>query len=365
MSSKKVVVILFGGVSTEHDVSVVSARSVARSLDRERFDPVFVAIDKQGSWYLGEGAFDFLETGNNHDVGRVLLSTDPQRPGFLSLESGKMIEVDAVFPVLHGPRGEDGTMQGLLEISGLPYVGCDTMSSAIAMDKDMTKRVLAQRGLPVVKGVCVNKWMWETDREEVLDEIAETLQFPLFIKPATMGSSIGITKAQTVEEMIKGVDSAFDFSIKVVIEMSIEKPREIEVAVLGNNEPRASIPGEIIPCNEYYDFNAKYRDSSELIIPASLNKSLVDDIQFSAVEAFVAIGGAGMARVDFLVSGDGYFVNEINTIPGFTSVSMYPKLWEASGIPYPALITNLLELAFKRHGEQNALTKTVKLEMGV
>lgn len=365
MSSKKIVAILFGGVSTEHDVSVVSARSVARFLDRERFEPVFVAIDKLGSWYLGEGAFDFLENGNNLDLNRVFLSTDPQRPGFLSLESGKMIEIDVVFPVLHGPRGEDGTMQGLLEISGLPYVGCDTMSSAIAMDKDMTKRVLAQRNLPVVKGVSVNKWMWKTDREEVLDEIAETLQFPLFIKPATMGSSIGITKAQTVEEMIRGVDAAFDFSTKVVIEMSIENPREIEVAVLGNNEPRASIPGEIIPCNKWYDFDAKYRDSSELIIPANMNKSLMDDIQFTAVEAFVAIGGAGMARVDFLVSGDVYFVNEINTIPGFTSVSMYPKLWEASGIPYSTLITDLLELAFKRQEEQNALTKTIKLDKGL
>lgn len=366
VSSKQVVAILFGGVSTEHDVSVVSARSVTRSLDGDRFDAIYVGIDKNGSWYLGPGAFDLLETGNTHDVERVILSSDPQRPGFLSLENGKLIEADVIFPVLHGPRGEDGTMQGLLEISGIPYVGCDTMSSAIAMDKDMTKRVVAQRGLPVVKGVCVNKWMWKTDREEVLDEIFETLKLPLFIKPATMGSSIGIFKVNTIDEMIRGIESALDYSTKVVIETAIDKPREIEVAVLGNNEPRASIPGEVIPCNEYYDFNAKYVDgSSELVIPANLNKSLLDDIQFTAVEAYVAIGGCGMARVDFLVSQDGYFVNEINTIPGFTSISMYPKLWEATGISYSKLITTLVELAFKRHEEQGALIKTITLEKGL
>jgi D-alanine-D-alanine ligase len=362
-SKKKTVAILFGGVSTEHDVSVVSARSVLCSIDRERFDPVPVAIDKNGSWHLGEGAFDLLETGERHDVEGVILSTDTQRPGFLSLESGRLTKVDVIFPVLHGPRGEDGTMQGLLELSGIPYVGCDTMSSAVAMDKDMTKRVLAQRGLPVVKGVSVTRWIWDTDKSEVLKEISEDLTLPVFVKPATMGSSIGITKAQSVDEMIRGIDLALSYSTKVVIEEAVEQPAEVEVSVLGNNEPRASVPGQVISCKEFYDFDAKYVDgSSELIIPAALGKTLAEDIQFAAVEAFVAIGGCGMARVDFLLSKGEYFVNEINTIPGFTSISMYPKLWEASGISYPDLITTLIELAFKRHEEQNSLTKTINLD---
>jgi D-alanine-D-alanine ligase len=366
LSSEKIVAILFGGVSTEHDVSVVSARSVSKALDRELFHPVFVGIDKQGSWHLGSGAFDLLETGKADHAERVILSTDPARPGFIHLESGKSTGVDVVFPVLHGPRGEDGTMQGLLEIAGLPYVGCDTLSSAIAMDKDVTKRALAQRGLPVVKGVCVSSWMWKTDQEEVLDEITETLEFPVFIKPATMGSSIGISKAAAVDGMIQGIDLALNFSTKVVIEQAVPHAREIEVAVLGNNEPRASIPGEVIPCNDFYDFEAKYMSaSSELIIPAKLPKPLLDDIQFAAVEAFVAIGGCGMARVDFLVEGDRYYVNEINTIPGFTSISMYPKLWEATGIPYAKLITTLIELALKRHEELNALTRTITLDKGL
>lgn len=366
MSSKRVVAIVFGGVSTEHDVSVVSAKSVVRSLDPDRFEPILVAIDKNGSWYLGAGAFDLLEKKEDHDIDRVIFSTDPVRPGFLSLETGKLTEVDVIFPVLHGPRGEDGTMQGLFEIAGIPYVGCDTMSSAVAMDKDMTKRVLAQHGLPVVKGVCLTKWMWSTDRQEVLDEIFETLKLPVFIKPATMGSSIGITKAKTQEELVLGIESALRYSVKVVVENAVADPREVEVAVLGNNEPKASIPGEVIPSNEYYDFEDKYvKGSSELVIPAKIGKPLLDEIRFAAVDAFVAIGGVGMARVDFLVSEEGYFVNEINTIPGFTSISMYPKLWEATGVPYRTLITSLIELAFKRHEEQKSLVKTIELEKGL
>ncbi|HNU73212.1 MAG TPA: D-alanine--D-alanine ligase family protein [Deltaproteobacteria bacterium] len=362
-SERQRVAILFGGVSAEHDVSVVSARSISRSIDRERFDPVPVAIDKNGRWHLGEGAFDLLETGERHDVERVILSTDSERKGFLSLEAGGLTAVDVIFPVLHGPRGEDGTMQGLLELSGIPYVGCDTMSSAIAMDKDMTKRVLAQRGLPVVKGVSVTRWMWDTDRSEVLKEIGETLRLPLFVKPATMGSSIGITRAQTPDEMIQGVDLALSYSTKAVIEEAVENPVEIEVSVLGNNEPRASVPGQVIPGSVFYDFDAKYVDNtSKLVIPAAISKALTDDIQFAAVEAFVAIGGCGMARVDFLISGGVYYINEINTIPGFTSISMYPKLWEASGIPYTDLVTALIDLAFKRFQEQNALTKTITLD---
>jgi len=366
LMSKHRIAIIFGGVSTEHDVSVVSARSVAEHLDTERFDPVYVGIDKQGRWFAGPGAFDLLKTGENHDVQRVILSTDPEKKGFLAIESGELFAVDVVFPVLHGPRGEDGTMQGFLELAGIPYVGCDNISSAIAMDKDMTKRVLAQRGIPVVKGTCVTRWMWQIDRDEVLKEISTTLTPPLFIKPSTMGSSIGITRADRGDEIVQGIDKALMFSPKVVIENAVVNALEIEVAVLGNNEPVASVAGQIIPSNEFYDFNAKYVDGkTELVIPAKIGKALMEDIRFAAVDSFVTIGGSGMARVDFLVSPDTFYVNEINTIPGFTSISMYPKLWEATGIPYTQLITSLVDLAFKRYEESRTLTKVIALDKGL
>lgn len=357
---------MFGGVSTEHDVSISSATSVVRSIDTSRFEPVFVGIDKTGRWLLGPGAFDALRKGDLSGVEPVVLSTDPEKKGFLHLESGKLTGVDVVFPVLHGPRGEDGTLQGMLEMMQVAYVGCDTMSSAIAMDKDMTKRILAQRNIPVVKGTSVSAWMWQTDRPEVMKEIKKSFRYPLFIKPATMGSSIGITKAMTEEEAVRGISLAFTFSAKVVVEQAVENALEIEVAVLGNDEPRASIPGQIIPRKEFYDFDAKYVDNStELLIPAKISRSLMDRIQFMAVDAFVAIGGCGMARVDFLVSDDTIFVNEINPIPGFTNISMYPKLWEATGTPYADLVTKLIELAVKRYETVQGLTKTIVLEKGL
>lgn len=365
-SGRTRVAIIFGGVSTEHDVSIVSAMSIARSMDTERFDPVYVGIDKSGGWLLGHGAFDALRGGGMQGVERVILSTDPERRGLFHLDSGRLTEIDVIFPVLHGPRGEDGTIQGLFEMAGIAYVGCDTMSSAIAMDKDMTKRVLAQHGIPVVKGTCVSRWMWDTDREEVLREIRDTLGFPLFIKPSTMGSSIGVTKAGDMDGAVKGMDYALGFSTKAVVEKSVEHALEIEVAVLGNNEPRASVPGQVIPSGEFYDFDAKYVDNaSELIIPARIGKALAEDIQFSAVDAFVAIGGSGMARIDFLVSGESFYLNEINPIPGFTSISMYPKLWEASGLPYTDLVSTLIDLALGRHEANRALTKTIELEKGL
>ncbi|MDT8274061.1 MAG: D-alanine--D-alanine ligase family protein, partial [Desulfomonilia bacterium] len=284
MKSQLKVAVIFGGVSTEHEVSIVSATSVVRNIDRSRFEPILVAIDKKGRWFLGPGAFRLLAGDEAGDVQRVVLSTDPERRGFLHLDSGKVTEVDVVFPVLHGPRGEDGTIQGLLELVQIPYVGCDPLASAIAMDKDVTKRILSQRNLPVVKGTCVSKWLWFIDRDEVLDEISDTLSFPLFIKPATMGSSIGISKAHGSEDLVHSIEIALSFSSKVVIEQAVEDPLELEVAVLGNYEPQASLPGQVIPCNEFYDFDAKYVDSSsELIIPAQINRRLSDDIQFMAV----------------------------------------------------------------------------------
>jgi len=366
LKNSKRVALIFGGVSTEHDVSIVSAESIAESIDTDRFDPVYVAIDKIGAWYLGPGAFEYLKSGKCSDVERVVLSTDPDRLGFYHLDSGSLTEVDVVFPVLHGPRGEDGSLQGLLELAQIPYVGCDPMSSSIAMDKDMTKRVLAQRGIPVVKGTCVSKWMWDNTKEEVLKEISETLSLPLFIKPSTMGSSIGITHAFSTDDITAGIDMALGYSTKVVVEMAVQNPFEIEVSVLGNNDPQASLPGQIVPANGFYDFNAKYMDgTTELVVPAHLNRQITEDIQFMAIDAFVAIGGCGMARVDFLVSDTNIYVNEINTIPGFTGISMYPKMWEVSGLPYRDLISTLIELAIRRHETIQTLTKTIDLEKGL
>ncbi len=366
MNSKKKVALIFGGQSTEHDVSIVSASSIAKALDSRLYEPVYVAIDKQGRWFLGQGAFDLLRGKPRGDVSRVILSTDPDHRGFLALEGGDLTAVDVVFPVLHGPRGEDGTLQGMLDMALIPYVGCGTAASAIAMDKDATKRILAQAGLPVVKGTCITRWMWETARKEVMEEIASSLHGELFIKPATMGSSIGITKAAAFEGLEQGIASAFSFSNKVLVEEAVPNALEIEVGILGNYEPQASVPGQVIPGGEYYDFNAKYVDnSSELIIPARISKSLSDEIRFMARDAFAAIGGSGLARVDFLVSQTRAYINEINTLPGFTSISMYPKLWEATGVPYQALITDLINLALARFQVEEGLIKTIELEKGL
>jgi D-alanine-D-alanine ligase len=363
LNSKQKVALIFGGQSAEHDVSIISASSIAKAMDTSRFDPLYVAIDKRGRWFLGAGAFDLLRGLGEHDIQRVILSTDPDKQGFLSLDDGQVTAIGVAFPALHGPRGEDGTLQGMLEMALIPYVGCTTMASAIAMDKDMTKRVLSQQGIPVVKGTCISRWMWDHDREEVLKEISDSLRKPLFIKPATLGSSIGITKAASPAEIEQGIAFAFTFSNKILVEQAVENALEVEVAVLGNNDPKASIPGQIIPSGEFYDFNAKYVDnSSELIIPARIGKGLSENVRFLARETFVAIGGTGLARVDFLVAGDTAYVNEINTLPGFTSISMYPKLWEATGIPYQQLITTLIELALARHTAEERLTKTIEIE---
>jgi D-alanine-D-alanine ligase len=363
LGSKKKIAVIFGGQSTEHDVSIVSASSIAKAINKTLYDPYYVAIDKTGAWYLGDRALDFLKSGNSDGLHRVILSIDPERRGFLSLIDGTLFEVDVIFPVLHGPRGEDGTIQGMMELAGIAYVGCGTASSAIAMDKDLTKRLLKQLGLPVVHGTCVSNYAWKKEREEILREIQGSIDFPVFIKPATMGSSIGVTKASTINEAAAALDSGFSFSLKVLVEQAVIKPLEVEVAILGNNDPKASIPGQIIPAGEFYDFNAKYVDTSaQLIIPARISHQMSEKIMLLARQSFLAIGGTGLARIDFLVSGETAYINEINTLPGFTSISMYPKLWEATGIGYGDLITKLIELAIRRFDEEGALIKTFVLE---
>lgn len=357
MTKRKVrVAVVFGGRSAEHEVSVVSAGSVIRAMDPDRFEVVPVGIDKEGRWHLlagppeltpGAGELPSVRQGSGDAV--ALAREAGARE--LVRESGDREPIDVVFPVLHGPLGEDGTIQGLLELAGIPYVGAEVLASAVGMDKAVQKTLLRAAGLPVVPHEVVTRREWEEDPEAVLAR-AEALGFPLFAKPAGLGSSVGITKVKTASDLEGAVEEALSHGRKILLEQGVEGAREIECAVLGNDDPVASVPGEIVPAGEFYDYRSKYLDeSTRLIIPAEIPAEATEEVQRMAVAAFRAIDCAGMARVDFFFEGEQLTVNEINTIPGFTSVSMYPLLWEASGLSYPDLIARLVELALERHTE--------------
>ncbi len=359
--------ILFGGRSGEHEVSLSSAASVIRELDPEKYEAVPIGINKEGHWLVGEGAQkllpDVLRTGH-----RVMLPADPQAAALVALDEnrGAALHVDVVFPVLHGTFGEDGTVQGLLELAGLPYVGAGVLASAVGMDKDVQKRLYIQAGLPVGDFLAVARADWEKSPASVLRAIESRFRFPFFVKPATLGSSVGMTKVHTRDESRAALDAAAKFGQKMIIERAIVG-REIEVSVLGNQEPQASVPGEIMPHREYYDYTAKYlEEGTQLIIPAKLSRAQVKRFQDYAVRAFRAIECTGMARVDFFLERrtGRVYVNEINTIPGFTSISMYPKLWEASGLPYRQLIDRLIELALEQHREKSRTKYSIELPAG-
>jgi D-alanine-D-alanine ligase len=369
VSSKRLRVgVLFGGRSGEHEVSLASAASVIRALDPEKYDAVPIGISKDGRWLVGRGAqellADVLKSGD-----RVILPSDPTAATLVPLVpvAGRpSIMVDVIFPVLHGTFGEDGTVQGLMELAGLPYVGAGVLASAVGMDKDVQKRLFEQAGLPIVPFMTVRRSEWEHKRAAILKAIKKKFRFPFFVKPATLGSSVGMTRVKTAGEISGAMDLAAEFALKIVIERGIAG-REIEVAVLGNDELRASIPGEIVPHREYYDYTAKYLEGgTDLLIPAPLTKTQVKTFQEYAIRAFQAIDGCGMARCDFFLerrSGK-IFVNELNTIPGFTSISMYPKLWEASGLPYTKLIDKLIELALELHQEKSRTKYSIELPEG-
>jgi D-alanine-D-alanine ligase len=348
------VALLFGGRSAEHEISVVSARSVFEALDPARYDVLVIGIDKRGRWRRlpalptprGGGALPAV----NEDEGvGVALARDPDTGGMLA-DDGTEEAVDVVFPVLHGPYGEDGAIQGLFELAGIPYVGSGVLGSAVGLDKAVQKVLFAAAGLPVVPYEMVLESEWENDRAGSLGR-AEALGLPVFVKPATLGSSVGITKVKRGEDLAAAFEDALSYARKVVVEQSMEGAREIECAVLGNDDPRASVPGEILPAGEWYDYRSKYLDDGTgLEIPAPLPPEVAAEVRRMSVAAFRAIDGAGMARVDFFYRPPGdLVVNEVNTIPGFTSISMYPKLWEASGVPYPELIDRLIDLAIERH----------------
>ena len=359
--------VLFGGRSGEHEVSLASAASVIRGLDPEKYEAVPIGISKDGRWLVGTGAQkmlpEVLKTGQ-----RVVLPADPNAATLVPLDENRAgaVRVDVIFPVLHGTFGEDGTVQGLLELAGLPYVGAGVLGSSVGMDKDVQKRLFQHAGLPVADFLAVPRADWEHARVKVLQAIQKKFRYPLFVKPATLGSSVGMTKVHDRTELPAALDTAAEFAQKILVERFING-REIEVSVLGNESPRASVPGEIIPHREFYDYTAKYlEEGTRLEIPAPLTKALVKRFQDYAVRAFRSVECAGMARVDFFLERKTgrIYLNEINTIPGFTSISMYPKLWEASGIGFRELIHRLIELALAAHRERARTKYSIELPVG-
>lgn len=353
MDNKNKVLVIFGGQSGEHEVSVISADSVMKSLDPAKYEILTIGITKDGRWFWGvkpQEWKEFKEQILPHHI-QVALVIDPRDPRFIALNGSKLEndgKCDIVFPVMHGPKGEDGTIQGLLEMAGFPYVGSGVLGSSLGMDKDRMKAVFQEAGLPVVPHLSILRSELTTEKQKLVERISQLLGFPCFVKPANLGSSVGISKANNTEELVIALEYAANFDRKIVIEKGV-KAREIELSVLGNDEAKSSIPGEIVPCKEFYDYEAKYLDaSSKLIIPAELNEDTIKQLQDYAVKAFHAVGAAGLGRVDFFVTEDGsIFVNEINTMPGFTQISMYPKLWEASGIPYGELLDRLIDLGYE------------------
>jgi D-alanine-D-alanine ligase len=346
--------LLLGGRSPEHDVSLASARSVYNALDPLRFDVVPMAIGQDGRWLPAGTSQALLTSGVQGD------ETDTVQSTALVPDASIGSTVDVVFPLLHGPFGEDGTVQGLLELLGVPYVGAGVAASAVGMDKALMKSLFAQAGLPVLNYAVVRAAQWERDRIGVSRRLSEVPGFPCFVKPANMGSSVGVSRCDRPDDLVTALDRAFSYDLKVLVEKGVPGYREIECGILGNEEPRASVPGEIIVSGEFYDYHAKYTDGvARLQIPADVRPETARAIQLIALQSFSAIDAAGMARVDFLVSPDEseIWLSEINTIPGFTPLSMYPLLWQASGVSYAELINQLVELALERHAAKARLNR--------
>lgn len=362
MAEKIKLGVIFGGRSGEHDVSLMSARSVLSVVDRNKYDVFQIGITREGRWLTGEDVLGYLAGNVNLHVTGAFIPGDPTRCGLYSIttigsdEKTKLIAgLDVVFPVLHGTYGEDGTLQGLLEMADIAYVGAGVLGSSVGMDKALFKDLMRANNIPVVPSILVNRSRIEKDLQAVMDEADALSAYPLFVKPANLGSSVGVSKCINRSDLYEGLLEAGQFDRRILIEMGVNA-REIEVSVLGNDEPEVSIPGEIRPQEDFYSYEAKYiLDNSELIIPAVLSPEQVTAIQKYAVKAYCAADCAGMARADFLldkVTGNIY-LNEINTIPGFTSISMYPKLWEATGLPYPQLIDRLISLALERKADRD------------
>lgn len=355
MGDKKRVAVIFGGQSSEHEVSRFSAEAVIRNIDTEKFDVAMIGITKDGRWLSYDGPVGLIGTGEWQQ-----LAESSQKSQQVLLTAGSAIaeaekdskKIDVVFPVLHGCNGEDGTIQGLFELAGIPYVGCGVLGSALGMDKAYAKIIFEKAGLPQGKYLVYNRKNIIRDFDTIVSEVEHTVSFPCFVKPSNAGSSVGVSKVRSKDELKDALLLAARYDRKILVEEFIDG-REVECAVLGNDEPAASTVGEVIPCNEFYDYEAKYMsgDSSRIIIPAELPNDTIEQIRSYAVKAFKALDCAGLARVDFFVrkGTNEVIINEINTMPGFTNISMYSKLWAASGVPYSTLIEKLIELALERY----------------
>ncbi len=370
--SKTRVALLFGGRSGEHEVSLLSAQGVMEAIDKEKYEVEPIGITKQGQWLASGDPMKALQSGMSLESHAVALLAEPSQRGLIRLEehtaeraltAEAMSRIDVFFPMLHGPYGEDGTVQGLLELAGVPYVGAGVTASAVGMDKAVFKDVMRAHGLPVVDSLVVKRKDWSRAPAEIFERIEAEIGFDCFVKPANLGSSVGISKAHNRSELRIALADAARYDRKLLVERAVDA-REIEVSVLGNDEPVASIPGEIVPCNEFYDYAAKYLDGeSELLIPAPISAETAELIRQYALEAYLAIDCAGMARVDFLLDRhtDQVYINELNTLPGFTPISMYPKLWEASGVSYTELIDRLIQLALERHVDRSQSTTSYEI----
>ncbi len=357
------IALLFGGRSGEHEVSLMSARSVLSVLDRDRYEVIEIGITHDGNWLTGPHALTAFEQGNTDHLLSASLFADPTKPGLYVTPRAEnnpgtdnLVPVDIYFPILHGTYGEDGTIQGLFELADVAYVGSSVSGSAVGMDKGIFKDIMLANGVPVVKSIVVLRSEIEKDIEGIIKQTESFGAYPLFIKPANLGSSVGISKVRTRADIAEGLMEATQYDRRILIEQGVPNPREIEISILGNDTPEASVPGEVIPGADFYSYEAKYLlGTSELRIPADLSESQTAKIKSMAVRAYKAIDCCGMARVDFLLdpqTGE-IFLNEINTIPGFTNISMYPKLWEASGLSYARLIDRLIELGLERKNDRN------------
>jgi len=366
--------VIFGGRSGEHEVSIRSARAIVESIDQRKFEVVPIAITKEGKWLAPAPSAQLLPpavhermAANGPATGDVALIGDPSHRGLISLENDSQSfvaeKLDVVFPALHGTYGEDGTLQGLLEMADVPYVGCGVLASSCGMDKVAMKSLFVQAGLPICKYIWFLRSQWRNDPAKVLRKVAADIGFPCFVKPANLGSSVGVSRATDKVSLTEAIDLAAQYDRKIIVEEELVA-REIECAVLGNDEPKASLPGEYVVYDEaarFLDYTEKYTNTGRVsfVVPAPLSKSMTTKIQRMAIRAFQSIDGAGLARVDFFLTRKGgeLVINELNTMPGLTEVSGYPKMWAASGLPFGRLLETLIELAFERHREKS-LTKT-------
>jgi D-alanine-D-alanine ligase len=366
--SKLRIGVLFGGQSGEHEVSLVSASAVMANLDPQRYEVIGIGITKQGRWLAGGDPLSTLMTQADRQLLPAGATPDPAAPPAAEVPSPQAIipvaasaapnqqlpALDLVFPVLHGPMGEDGTVQGLFELAGVPYVGCGVLASAVGMDKAMMKSAFSAMGLPLLPWLLVRRSIFQADPQATLDRIEAELHYPIFVKPANMGSSVGISKARDRAGLLAGLHEAARYDRRIVVEQGIAA-REIEISVLGNEQIAASVPGEVVPSNEWYDYEAKYlAGQSQILIPAPIDPAKAEEVRSLAIQAFAAVDGSGLARVDFLMDKEtcALYLNEVNTMPGFTPVSMYAQMWAASGLSYPQLLDRLIELALERHRDR-------------